>query len=464
MQQLRDRVIVVGAGVSGLSAAWRLQQQGYDVTVLEAEAQVGGKTAASRRDGFILNRGATVLGASYDAMLALTKEIGAEAELVEVAPTIGIVRDGTVHLLRGAGPGAALDFLRTPLLSPRSKLLLARAGVDAFRARKKAGYDQPHLRAELDVETVAEYCDRRLNAEIRDHLLGPVLGGLFVTDGHGLSVADLFFSLTKILGGGMLGYRGGIDFFARALAGELDVRTSAPTTLVERRDDGARVTWTQDGREHEEDVAGVVLTVAAPLVPALYPGLDPGTQGLLLEGLKQANFIGIRFALSARPDSDALLVVVPSEELDGLATVMYEHNIAPGAAPDGKGLVAVLLYHEWVTPRLGLSDDELIEAVLPALDRVVPGIADLIEFAELTRWTPGALRSEQGTHRLIAELHDRMDATHRVQLAGDYLSIPSINGSVVSGEAAAARLAGAIAGSGQATAAVSAPAGAPGGS
>src|SRR5258708_6561077 len=136
------RVIVVGAGVSGLSAAFRLQQAGLDVTVLEAEDHVGGKTAATRRDGFTLNRGATVLGASYDAMLALARDVGVEAEIVKVAPTIGVVRDRRVHWLRGAPPGALIDFVSTPLLSTRSKLLLVRAGIDAFKARKKAGYDK----------------------------------------------------------------------------------------------------------------------------------------------------------------------------------------------------------------------------------------------------------------------------------------------------------------------------------
>lgn len=442
--QDRARVIVVGAGVSGLAAAWRLQQQGYAVTVLENTDHVGGKTAANRRDGYTLNTGATVLGASYDALLAIADEIGVRSEVIKVTPTIGIVRDGTVHTLRGAGLGAIVDFVSTPLLSGRSKLLLAKAGLDTLKARKKAGYDQPHLRAELDTESVSDYCERRLNPEIRDALISPVMGGLFVTDGDGLSVADLYFSLSKILAGGMLGYRGGIDFFARALAERLDVVTGAPVSHVERLDGGARVTWTQNGQERTEEVAGVVMTVPAPMVPQLYPGLDSGSQAILLEGLKQANFIGLRFALERRPESDALLVVVPSGELGGLATVMYEHNISPGAAPEGKGLVGVLLYHEWVTPRLHLSDDELIEAALPDLDRVVPGIADMIRFAEVTRWTPGALRSEVGSHRRVAELHDRMDPSHRVQLAGDYLSIPSINGSIVSGEAAARRLAGAI--------------------
>jgi protoporphyrinogen/coproporphyrinogen III oxidase len=439
-----ERVIVVGAGVAGLSAAFRLKQRGYEVTVLEAEDHVGGKTAATRRDGFILNRGATVLGASYDAMLAVARDVGVESEVVKVKPTIGVVADGRVHWLRGAGVGALVDFVRTPLLSARSKLLLARAARDAFAARRKAGYDKPALRAELDTESVAAYCDRRLNAEIRDRLLGPLMGGLFVVDGLRMSVADLFFSLAKFLGGGMLGYRGGIDFFARALADRLDVELSARVELIERLEDGARVVWRRDGRAREELVAGVVITLAAPLVPPVYPGLDPDLQAMLLEGLQQANFISARFALSSRPDGDALVVVVPTGELGGLATVTYEHNISPGCAPDGKGVVGALFYHEWTTTRLALTDEELLDEMLPELDRVVPGIAEHVEFAEITRWAPAALRSEPGMHKLIAAIDKRLERADRVQLAGDYLSIPSINGSVVTGETAARRLVGAL--------------------
>lgn len=435
---MSERVIVVGAGVSGLAAAFRLGQVGFDVTVLEAEDHVGGKTAASRCGGFTLNRGATVLGASYAATLALAREAGVASEIVKVKPTIGVVRDGAVHWLRGAPPGALADFIRTPLLSAKSKLLLGRAGIDAFRARRKAGYDQPALRAELDTESVAEYCDRRLNQEIRDCLLDPVMGGLFGFDGLRMSVADLFFTLNKVLAGGMLGYRGGIDFFARALASRLDVKTSAEVTRVEREDGGVRVHLSSG---ESEWVAGVVLTIAAPLVPRLYPQLDADTRAILLDGLGQANFLSIRFALSEPLATEGLIVVVPSGELDGLATVMFEHNISPDCAPPGKGVLGALFYDDWVTPRLALSDEELLEAALVALEPVVGPIAERIEFYEVTRWSPGALRSEHGTHKLIAELDRRLERAGRVQLAGDYLSIPSINGSVVSGEAAARRLA-----------------------
>jgi protoporphyrinogen/coproporphyrinogen III oxidase len=444
------RVIVVGAGVSGLSAAWRLQQLGHTVTVLESEDHVGGKTAAVRRDGFTLNSGATVLGASYTSMQAIARELGVESQIIKIKPTIGIyaVPEHKVYWLRGAPPGAIVDFLKTKLLSPKSKLLLARAGIDSIKARKKAGYDQPQLRAELDTESVAEYCDRRLNAEIRDRMMNPLMGGLFVVDGGTVSVASLFFSLVKFLGGGMNGYSGGIDFFARALGERLDVALNARVTLVERTAEGVRVTWNAANEgvieEHGEQVDGVVLAIAAPQVPPIYPGLDPRLQGILLEGLKQANYISVRFALKSKPDTDALLVVVPFGALGGIGTIMYEHNINPGAAPAGKGVVGVLLYHEWVTPRLSNSDDDLISEVLGDLDRVVPGIADEVEFAEITRWQPAALLGDPGTHKLIAEVDRLIDPDDRVALAGDFLSIPSIEGSIVTGEAAAKRLAGAL--------------------
>ena len=63
----------------------------------------------------------------------------------------------------------------------------------------------------------------------------------------------------------------------------------------------------------------------------------------------------------------------------------------------------------------------------------------MLELQRLDQIT-AALRSEPGMHRVIAEIDRRLEGERVIQLAGDYLSIPSINGSVVSGETAARRL------------------------
>jgi len=437
-------VIVVGAGVAGLAAAHRLQQRGCSVTVLEAESRVGGKTATVSRDGYVVNTGATVLAGSYSAMLDIARDVGAEHQFFSPPAVIGVVRDGIVHELRGQGVGAVVDFVRTPLLSGRSKLKLARMMMGMLRARRKAGYDRPDLRAELDTETVAQYCDRRLNAEIRDHLFDPVLGGIFVVEGKNLSMADLWFTLWKVLLGGLMGYRGGMDTFAQAVAKTLDVRTGATVTGVDGADDCVVVRWDTAGDSDVEKVDGVVVSTAAPRALELLPELNPAMRKIMQDDLEQANFVSIRLGLSKRPATRSLLTVAGTGQLGGVATISYEHNLSEGSAPAGKGLIGVLVYHEWATPRLDFSDGEFLAAVLPSLELVEPGITDIVEFAEITRWVPGALKSTHGTHTQIAELNTLLDPHDRVQLAGDYLGMPSVNGSVVSGEAAASRLADAL--------------------
>ena len=295
------RAIVVGAGISGLTAAWRLQQRGVETTVLEAEPHVGGKMHSIERDGYRINTGAGIYSGSYKSLLGVVDELGLSASITTPLNTIGIVKDGTPHYIRGDGMGALVDFVRTPLISPRSKLLLTRLVWDSLRNRGKVGYAEAAGRAELDTESVADYCDRRLNAELRDRFIGPLLGGVWVLDGREMSVADLYFLVARFLGGGLRGYRGGTDFVARALAERLDVRTSAPVSLVERTDDGARVVWSEDGTERDEQVDGAILTVCAPHVPPIYPGLEPELQGILLEGLPQASYGTLRVALDRSP-------------------------------------------------------------------------------------------------------------------------------------------------------------------
>ena len=76
-------VAVVGAGLAGLSAAWKLRQAGADVVVLDAGRHAGGVIVTERRDGFIVEGGPDGFLAAEPDIQELAREIGIGDQLVD---------------------------------------------------------------------------------------------------------------------------------------------------------------------------------------------------------------------------------------------------------------------------------------------------------------------------------------------------------------------------------------------
>jgi oxygen-dependent protoporphyrinogen oxidase len=139
-----------------------------------------------------------------------------------------------------------------------------------------------------------------------------------------------------------------------------------------------------------------------------------------------------------------MIVQVPASEDPGLCVVTFDHNSSPTVAPPGKGKLASYWLHSWCEARLDRSDDELVAEMLPSIDKVVPGVADMVETTRIDRWRPSVVMSRPGTYAAMNELVERIDPMSPVQLAGDYMTASSTNGCALSGELAAARLADAV--------------------
>src|SRR5579863_3718315 len=88
------KVIVVGAGMAGLAAGFRLRQAGAQVTVLESSGRVGGRISTDSRDGYLVERGAQLITSTYRNALGLVKELGLESQLKPTSPWMAIVKDG----------------------------------------------------------------------------------------------------------------------------------------------------------------------------------------------------------------------------------------------------------------------------------------------------------------------------------------------------------------------------------
>jgi oxygen-dependent protoporphyrinogen oxidase len=244
----------------------------------------------------------------------------------------------------------------------------------------------------------------------------------------------------NFVGSGFMQYPGGISFLAEALAARLDVTTGAEATCIERDGDGVGVTWEHDHETRSERVDACVLAVPGALVPKLYPGIDPRQGEILSTIYTYGTTFNAHLGLSTRPSETAMIVQVPLTEDEGLCVVTFDHNSSPDIVPHGKGKLSTYWLHDWCEARVGWTDEELLDEMMPSIEKIVPGVSDVVEVTRIDRWRPAVLKSYPGMYRYMAEFASRIDPTSPVQLAGDYLSASSTNGCAVSGELAAARL------------------------
>jgi monoamine oxidase len=243
-------VVVVGAGLAGLTAATRLVAEGLDVTVLEARDRVGGRTHGVRvADDAWVDAGAAYLGARHTALTTLLEELG-----LKTTPT-SVTGDSRFDLHDGtetrSGRFPPLDAVALGTMFDRLDDLVHQVRVDAPARTPGA--------AALDALTAGEWADEFLaHPDIR--LFFPLfLGEMMAADPADVSVLHMAFYLRS---GGGLRYlnafeggaqdsrvRGGAHQISQLLAAELGdrVRLAEPVHAI-HQDAGGVDVHTAGGR------------------------------------------------------------------------------------------------------------------------------------------------------------------------------------------------------------------------
>lgn len=323
------RVAVVGAGITGLAAAWRLVTgpQPVQVTVLEAGEQVGGKLRVAQLDGLGVDVGAEAMLARRPEAVGLVGEIGLGPDLVYPATTAaGVVRGGIVYPLpAGTVMGVPTDPYRL------SGLL---TGDEVARVLAEPGRPAPPLEADVDV---ASWVAGRFGSAVVDHLVEPLLGGVYAGKASRLSLQATVPRLWALAhrGGSVLeglsrlaqppqprpaalpsggvpaaapsppplfaGVRGGVGRLplelARRLAGcGVEIRTGSAVRQVRRSVTGWRLVLGRADRQQTLDVDAVLLAVPPSPAACLLRDIVPAAAAALT-GVPTASMVVVAMLL-----------------------------------------------------------------------------------------------------------------------------------------------------------------------
>ncbi len=255
-------IVVVGAGLAGLSAALELTAAGHEVTVLEADDEVGGRVRTDVVDGVRFDRGFQIMLPAYPELERL--DLG-PFPLRHLRPGVFVHDDGRHDLLADprSGPAAWDGVLRQHVLGARDLAALAR-----FSAQDAFGPVRPLLTAQ-DRTTRDELRALGVTGRAVEAVFRPFLSGVFLE--RELRTSSRFFHLVwrSFARGGAAVPALGMGELPRALAAKLPhgtIQLEAPVRAV--HDDGVDL---EDGGRVPADAVVVATdgTTAARLLPGL---------------------------------------------------------------------------------------------------------------------------------------------------------------------------------------------------
>lgn len=444
MSEQKKRVVIVGGGITGLSAAFYMQKKAreenlpIEVMLIEATNRLGGKIQTVRRDGFVIERGPDSFLIRKKSMDTFAKDLGIGEDLVRNATGQAyILVNGRLQPIPGGSvmgiPTKVGPFLKSDLFSLAGKL---RAAGDFVLPRSGIEGDQ----------SLGHFFRRRFGAEIVENLIEPLLSGVYAgdidhmslqstypqfyevekkhrslilgmkkttpkkvpqKDGHGASKKGVFHSL-----------RNGLESIVEAAEQQLEPGTVRKGIRIESISKQGNQTVLELNTGEKVVADSVILTTGHMAASQMF-----ASHGLL-EGLKEIQTTSVATVALAFPedaviqDTEGTGFLVARSEDYSITACTWVHRKWPTTTPKGKILLRAFVGRVGEEAIVDLPDGEIERIVLEDLGKIIT-IKGKPDFTVITRFKEDRPQYRVGhRQRIDAARAELKNAFPNVKLAG----------------------------------------------
>jgi oxygen-dependent protoporphyrinogen oxidase len=465
------RVVVLGGGITGLAAAYRLRElaaaheRPLETVLLESSARVGGALETVRSGAYVMETGADSILSEKPSALRLVKRLGLEADIIGTQERFRrtyVVHNGRLVPIPDGfslmAPALLRPMLCSKLFSPFGKFRILAEPLIPRRWRR-------------DDESLAAFVRRRLGREVLERVAQPLAGGIYTADPAMLSVAATmprFVEMERRYGSLIRGlkaasrsnravressgarwslfisFTNGIAQLTDALAIRLgnSIRCRAHVTVLERQAPAERPRRRAWRLRLEDD-----LSVEADAIVCTIPGyaaaplLRPHSEALaaMLEEVEYASAATVNMAFretdfASVPSSFGF--VVPAVERRKIIAGSFSSLKYSGRAPSGMVLARVFLGGALQKDIMALDDSELLAAATEEFAALL-GVKAVPALTHVRRWPRSMPQYAVGHLKRVAAIEHEAAQLHHFALAGAFLRGVGIPDCTQAGESAA---------------------------
>ncbi|WP_404451686.1 protoporphyrinogen oxidase [Virgibacillus necropolis] len=433
-------IVIVGGGITGLSAAYYLQkeirEQGlpFKVKLVEASSQLGGKISTLKKDGFTIERGPDSFLSKKTPAVKLAEEVGLDDQLVRngTGQAYILVNNKLHKIPRGSHmgiPTKARPFLFSNLFSFKGKM---RAGFDFVLPKGKKVQDQ----------SLGGFFRHRFGNEVVENVIDPLLSGIYSGDIDNMSLMatypnfyriqqehkSLIKGLQKTLPkrsgskkkktGVFYAFQDGFESLVKHVEMKLDkdmVDLNVAVDHVEKKDHGYHLLLS-NGEVYKADA--VIMTTPHFTLPKVFSQFDFFQEFADVPATSVAN-VAMAFDQSAiKRDIDGTGFVVSRNSDYRITACTWTHKKWPHTTPEGSALLRCYVGRPNDQEVVDLSDEEIQEIVLNDLNKTM-NITEAPKFSVITRWKNARPQYTVGHNERVEKVRGKMaDVLPGVYLAG----------------------------------------------
>jgi len=453
-------VAIIGAGITGLTAAFYLKRQGVPVTVYEAGGRVGGVIQSIRKDGFLAEFGPNTILETSPKIAQLVRDAGLESRKLATDPKAEaryVVRSGRPIEMPGSVPG----FITTPLFTAKAKLAELR---EPFIKPRRDGVE----------ESIGQFVVRRFNQEFLDHAIDALVAGIYAGDPHKLSLPHAFPKLKALednygsmIKGQIFGARRksgevakdraakfsfdeGLQVLPDTLAAQFgdSLKLNTPVTKLTQAGEGWRVTTAGGESEFgaviycgtayrlaELEIVGTPVSDPASLTSGgtKLPGRCPALQSLAEISYPPVASVVLGFRREDVAHScQGFGMLIPKIEGFKILGTIFSSALFPNRAPAGRLTLTSYIGGARYPELALLPQDQIVETVLADL-RVLLGVRGKPVFTQTAVYPRAIPQYNVGYGKYRELLNDIEAKTPNLFFAGHYRDGVSLGDSIVSG-------------------------------